>query len=524
MVLSRDLSRLRALGGAHEVVLLLLGLEATVTNLGRRVDPFELDLLLSVARGLSQQGLAQSDHALLGADDGTLEHDVVLVHNTIVGEATHGGDGLNRQIVLGLGVGVLSLVLTHGSLADAEDLLVHLGTMVITILTGTRARVTNAGRVPSADTGDLAQTTMRLAGQTENTPTSHHTLHTLTTGDTDAVDHIVVGEHGVDGDLFLEQVEAPDRRGQRPHVRRAHKRQPQIMTRRCDSAELHGTCFTRAEHDQQHSPLDLGLDVATVDLNLHQVSLLGAQANLADLGVSQQTDHLAVLAHAVELRLQVVLAGSQTLGVASERLSLGAIPVLVEATLQLLAQVFSPHGGQSAQTLGGLDVANQTNSNHRGTLDDGDGLDGLTFVQLRTRLVHLTQHVRHTGLVANKRSQMRRLGGVILGERANSTSMTLSALARQEAERTVTRRFVLTVRHTYNQLIRVHYQIHALERRLVQLLRANNLRSRGAYLDTFPRKATKSLGCLLRRSHRFWFSQRTASPLSTKPCNPSLDS
>src|SRR5690348_15354656 len=58
-----------ALHHAHVVLLLLSGLEAAVAKLGGGVDELELDLFESGARGLSQEGLPQSDDSLLGAHD-----------------------------------------------------------------------------------------------------------------------------------------------------------------------------------------------------------------------------------------------------------------------------------------------------------------------------------------------------------------------------------------------------------------------------------------------------------------------
>lgn len=89
---------------SHEGQLVGWGLEATVTHLGRGVDELELDLLQGRALGVLQQGLAQGDDALLGADAAALDHDEVVVDLTVVGEATHGRDALVGQIVLGGGV------------------------------------------------------------------------------------------------------------------------------------------------------------------------------------------------------------------------------------------------------------------------------------------------------------------------------------------------------------------------------------------------------------------------------------
>lgn len=43
--------------------------------------------------------LPQSDDTLLGSHTATLDHDEVIVDFSIVGETTHGGDGLLRQVV-----------------------------------------------------------------------------------------------------------------------------------------------------------------------------------------------------------------------------------------------------------------------------------------------------------------------------------------------------------------------------------------------------------------------------------------
>jgi hypothetical protein len=81
---------------AKEPLLLLGGLEATVPKLGRGVDKLELDLLQGQTGGLLQQGLAEGDHSLLGTNAATLDHQIITLHNTIVGEATHGSDVLLR--------------------------------------------------------------------------------------------------------------------------------------------------------------------------------------------------------------------------------------------------------------------------------------------------------------------------------------------------------------------------------------------------------------------------------------------
>ena len=75
--------------------LLLVGsLEAPMPKLGRGIDELELDILQGQPRSLLQKGLAEGHHPLLRTHTAALDHQVVALHYTIVGEATHGSDVL----------------------------------------------------------------------------------------------------------------------------------------------------------------------------------------------------------------------------------------------------------------------------------------------------------------------------------------------------------------------------------------------------------------------------------------------
>jgi len=260
----------------------------------------------------------------------------------------------------------------------------------------------HAGRVPSSNTSNLAETSVGLAWQTGDAPASNDTLATVTASDTDGIDHLVGGEDGLHGDGLLKET---------------------------------------------ISPVDLLGDGTAVDLNLEEVSLLLAEVELVDLSVSEDTDNLAVLLDALELAEEIGIAGLQLSAVASEALLLGAIPVLIEATLELVVQVLRPDGGQGAETTGSLDVADQTADHHGGSLNDRDTLDGLALVQLGAGLVHLSKNVSHASLVANERGQVGSLGRIVLGERAYATLVVLGALAGQETQRSATGVFKFTMGH-----------------------------------------------------------------------------
>lgn len=375
-----------------------------MTELGGGIDELELDLFSGEDGSLRNQRATKGDDSLLATDDAATDHDVVLVDFTVVREATQRSDGLDGKISVGGGVGVELSVRALGGSSDAVHLLVDLGTVEVTILTGTSNGEGDAGRVPGTDTSDLTKTSVSLTRKTGDTPTRDDTGESLTLGHTESIDHLVLREDGSNRDLLLKETV---------------------------------------------TEVDLIGGVTTVDLDLHQVGLLLTKMDLLDLGVSQDTDDLTVLLHTGKLIIHIlVIGGGNASRVLGESLLLALVPVLVEATLDLLRQVLGPDGVQGTKTTRGLDVTNQTNDDHRRGLDDGDGLDNLTLVQLGSRVVDLTHDVGHTSLVTHEGSQVWLLGSIILREGSDATAMVLGSLLRKEPEGTASRSFELTMRHT----------------------------------------------------------------------------
>ncbi len=75
-----------------------------MSELGGGVDELEADLLESRALGVAHKRLTKGQDTLLGSDNAALEHEPVLIDNTVVGESSHRGDGLEGEIVLSGGV------------------------------------------------------------------------------------------------------------------------------------------------------------------------------------------------------------------------------------------------------------------------------------------------------------------------------------------------------------------------------------------------------------------------------------
>lgn len=92
------------LEGSHEGALVGRCLEATVSKFRAGVDELEVDGFEGRALGVHQERLSQGDDALLGSDAAALDHQEVIVDLSVVGEATHWGDRLVGDVVLGGGV------------------------------------------------------------------------------------------------------------------------------------------------------------------------------------------------------------------------------------------------------------------------------------------------------------------------------------------------------------------------------------------------------------------------------------
>lgn len=154
-------------------------------------------------------------------------------------------------------------------------------------------------RMPSANTSDLAQTLVRLAREFLGTPSAGDALESMAFGDGDAVNHLVLLEDGGNLDRLLEE------------------------------------CMTK---------VDLVGDGAAIDLDLHQVGLLLLEWGLANLGVGKDANDSAVLLDTLEVAGDALAALlGMFLRVLGEGLLLAAVPVLVEASLEFVGKMLSPH-------------------------------------------------------------------------------------------------------------------------------------------------------------------------------------
>lgn len=231
---------------------------------------------------------------------------------SLVSEYIARGD-LRSDLLLGdikLG-SCVTLIIT---LSNTVDLVVGRGTVVVSVLTSTGDSPLDVGWMPGTNTSDLSETLVCLSRKLLGSPSAGDTGETVTLGDSDNIDHLILLEDGADLNWLLEETV---------------------------------------------TELDLVGNASSIDLNFHQMGLLLLEGSLADLGVGEDTDDSAVLLDALELtgdgrsRALGVL-----LGVLGESLLLASVPVLVESALYLITQVLSPNGSKGSETSRSFDVTN----------------------------------------------------------------------------------------------------------------------------------------------------------------------
>merc|ERR1719402_1131920 len=177
------------------------------SKLGAGVDKLEVNLLQSPLLGMSKQRLPQCKDALLWSNAATLQQDEVLLDLSVVREATHGGDGLVSEVVISGGIVLHQLSVLHGiSGTHPVDLLVDLGPVVVSLLTSSGYSELDPARMPGTNTGDLPQTLVGLPGELLCVPPAGYAFETMTLGDTDYVNHLILSKDSSYWNLFLEVI------------------------------------------------------------------------------------------------------------------------------------------------------------------------------------------------------------------------------------------------------------------------------------------------------------------------------
>jgi len=181
--------------------------------------------------------------------------------------------------------------------------------------------------MPGSDASDLPQTLVGLTRKFLGVPTRGDTFLSLSFVDTDNVDDFILSKDGINVDRLLQKTSGV---------------------------------------------VDLVADGSTVHLDFHDVGLLRSQRKKLHLGMSDDTDDLAVLLHLVEVFLDLLLTIfvlPLAAGLA-ESLLLGFVPVLVESALALFTDMLSKDGFEGTESTRGFNVPDASNNNHGWCLQD----------------------------------------------------------------------------------------------------------------------------------------------------------
>merc|ERR1712055_809160 len=167
-----------------------------MTKLGRSVDELEVDLLKSPLLGVSQEALPQSENSLFGPNAAALDHDEVLLHFSVVREATHGIDRLVSNVILSSSVVLDQLPILHlVFLSQTVNLLVDLRPVMVALLSSPGDSGLDPAGMPGSDTGHLPQTLVSLPRQLLGTPPAGHALVSVSLGHSNDVNHLILSEH-----------------------------------------------------------------------------------------------------------------------------------------------------------------------------------------------------------------------------------------------------------------------------------------------------------------------------------------
>ena len=393
------------LGGewTEEFVFLFWGLEFTVTDLGGGIDKFNLELEVSERRGLWEKSLSDGDLSLSWSADSTLDEEEIFVDDTVMWESTDWGDVLGVSVSFG---GSIVVDTSDSTLTNSVDLLVDVGSMIVTEITSSGDSPLDCRWMPGTDTSDLSETSSSLSWKSSDTESLDDTLGSFTSGNGDSINHLIVLEDLTDGDFSFE--------------------------------------FGL-------SPGNLIFGGSTIDLDFHKIALLSSEVNFIDLSGNENSDDRAEFGDSLDVSVDVFLGVSVFsvfLGVVLESVLLGSRIVFVESSEDTSWEVLSPNGGESSETSWGINVTDHTDDLAWWGLDNGDGFNDILLDGLFTfSLLHVSDNVSHTGFVTHEGSKMNWLGSIILWEVSNLTLVVLGSSLWKITQMGVSWRFKFSVRH-----------------------------------------------------------------------------
>jgi len=183
---------------------------------------------------------------------------------------------------------------------------------MITQLTGSGDGGENSGRMPSSNTSDFSETSMRFFLQMSNTESFHNSGETFTFGNSNNVNHFTLSENGIDFDGFFEQV---------------------------------------------ITEFNFLFDGTSVQLDFHNVIFLLSEVQQFHLSVDQDSNNGTVFSDSVKVSFNTLRFFSGFFLIFGESFLFRVVPVFVESSQGVSIQLVGPNGSQSSQTSGGVYVS-----------------------------------------------------------------------------------------------------------------------------------------------------------------------
>jgi len=374
-------------------------LESSVSHFGRGIDELKVDFFGMDSSDLGEEGSSEHEDSFFGSYDASFNHEEIVSDHSVVGESSHGGDGLVGEI---LGGGSIVGASSSGSFTESVDLFVHFGSVMVSQLTGSGDIPSYSSRVPGSDTSDLSVTSMGFLLEMLNSESLNDSLESFTLGNSQNITIFVLLENAVDSHLLLEKVV---------------------------------------------SKVNFLGSSSSVNLNFDDVVFLLSKIEKFHLSGGDNSDDGAVLLDSVERDFDGLFFFGVFLLVLGEGLLFGADPVLVESSEGVFVEFLGPNGGKGSEASGGVDVSDDSDNNHRGAFDNGNGFNSLFFVEFGSGSFDVSKNVSHTGFEPSKSSEVAGLGSVILGERSASSSVMSGSSSGDKSKISVSGGFKFTVRH-----------------------------------------------------------------------------
>jgi len=128
-----------------------------------------------------------------------------------------------------------------------------------------------------------------------------------------------------------------------------------------------------------------------------------------------------------------------------ESLFLRVHPVFVESSKGVFIEFLGPDGGQVSKTSGGFDISDDSDDDHGGSFNDGDGFDDFLFVKFGTGFFNVSENVGHTSLESCESGKVDGGLDVVSGERSASSSVVSGSSSGSESHISVTGSFEFSV-------------------------------------------------------------------------------